>query len=221
VKRRIYLLFASGVVLAVLTVLFSNGFNSKHKNIASAANTGTNSSIALNVSVNPIYMATEPSDLYKNADLVFTGKYVKDNKAFVTHDIITTEATFHVNKILKGSISKKELNDGLNIQYYGGEMLLGDYLDQLDKNDARNTDLAKKYTENDRKTKNVTVLLKHQANKAKDKNTEYLIFVSHNSSTNTYRVLADEFGMRKIDNQGNVFNPGTNQFEKVDFYPTK
>jgi hypothetical protein len=58
--------------------------------------------------------------------------------------------------------------------------------------------------------------------KNKGQNTEYLIFVSHDSSANTYHVLADEFGMRKIDNQGNdVFNPATNQFEKADFYPTK
>jgi hypothetical protein len=63
--------------------------------------------------------------------------------------------------------------------------------------------------------------VEYQANKTKDKNTEYLIFVSHDSSTNTYQVLGDEFAMRKIDNQGNVFNPATNQFEKLDFYPTK
>jgi hypothetical protein len=169
----------------------------------------------------PQYLTVDPNELYKMADLVFTGKYIKINKAFLTHDIITTEATFHVNKVLKGRISKRELNDGINIQYYGGEMVLGDYLDQLDKHDARNSDISKNFTENERKTKKVTTTVEKQANKTQDKNTEYLIFVSLDSSTNTYRVLGDEFAMRKIDNQGNVFNPATNQFEKVDFYPTK
>jgi hypothetical protein len=148
-KRKIYLLLAGVVVLSVICVLFSNNLNSKVKNTASAAKTSgvadttittnttnTKSYIAFNVEMDPEYHTTNPNELYKMADLVFTGKYIKDNKAFLTHDIITTDATFHVNKVLKGNISKQELNDGLNIQYYGGEMSLGDYLDQLDKHDA-------------------------------------------------------------------------------------
>lgn len=221
-KRRIYLFLASCVVLMVLVVLLSSGFNRTPKSTTDTkATMNTNSNLAFNVEVQPLYEVITPSSLYNKADLVFTGKYVKDNKAFVAQDTIKTEATFHVNKILKGSISKQELKDSVNIQYYGGEMLLGDYLDQLDKQDARNLDLIKSYTENDRKTKKVTTTTEKQANKTKNKNTEYLIFVSYDSSTNTYHVLGDEFAMRKIDDKGNIFNPATNQFEKVDFYPAK
>ncbi len=165
------------------------------------------------------YRATTPNDLYDIVDTVLVGKYVKSNRNMVAGSLIFTESTLKVTKVIKGSITDAQMKNGINIRYVGGEMMLGDYLNGLDE-ERRNDPKKGTFTQEERKTKKVVQTIKYPANADKDRNCDYLIFLTQNP--NDINVVAcDGYGMRKIDKDGNVFNLDTGAYEAVDFYSKK
>ncbi|WCK53319.1 hypothetical protein PP175_18310 [Aneurinibacillus sp. Ricciae_BoGa-3] len=171
----------------------------------------------------PDYIATSVDKLYQEASVVIVGKFEKDNKSFVDHDTIETESHMKVTKLLKGSLTDSEMKNGIDIVYYGGEVTLDTYLKNKtpvpEKVDSKGiVHKPKQYSKQERETEKVVYKVEQQANKDKDKNSEIMVFLSRNPAPNNYFVLADAFGYRKINNKGEVFNPITNSYEKVDFY---
>lgn len=161
--------------------------------------------------------------MYQEADIVLVGKFEKDNRSFVDQGTIETESHMKIIKLLKGTLTDSEMENGIDIVYYGGEMTLDTYLnnappvpDKVDSNGILHR--QKQYSKQERESQKVVYQLEHQANKDKDKNSEIMVFLSRNPAPNNYFVIADEFGYRKINNKGEVFNPRTNSYEKVDFY---
>lgn len=161
--------------------------------------------------------------MYQEADIVLVGKFEKDNKSFVDHGTIETESHMKINKLLKGTLTDSEMENGIDIVYYGGEMTLDTYLnnappvpDKVDSNGILHK--QKQYSKQERESQKVVYTREYQANKDKDKNSEIMVFLSRNPAPNNYFVMGDAFGYRKINDKGEVFNPDTNSYENVDFY---
>jgi hypothetical protein len=128
-----------------------------------------------------------------------------------------------ITKVLKGTLTDSEMKNGIDIVYYGGEVTLDTYLNntppdpiKVDSNGVVHK--PKQYSKQERESEKVVYTREQQANKDKDKNSELMVFLSLNPSPNNYLVIADAYGYRKINNKGEVFNPVTNSYEKVDFY---
>ncbi|MDF2557389.1 MAG: hypothetical protein K0R71_1217 [Bacillales bacterium] len=160
--------------------------------------------------------------MYQKASVVIIGKFEKDNKSFVDNGTIKTESHMKISKLLKGTLSESELKNGIDIVSYGGEVTLDTYLNNtLPVSDKSNSNgvvqKTQQYSKQEREFEKVVYKLEHQANKDKDTNSEIMVFLSRNPAPNDYFVIADEFGYRKINNQGEVFNPSTGSYENVDF----
>jgi hypothetical protein len=163
--------------------------------------------------------------LYKKSQVVLVGKFEKDNKSYVDdHDAIETESHMKITKLLKGHLTDLEMKHGIDIAYYGGEVTLGTYLKNATpvptKIDSKGVvHRPKQYSNQELESEKVVYKVEKQANADKDKNSEIMVFISRNPATNHYFVLGDAFGYRKINNKGEVFNPATNSYERVEFYP--
>jgi hypothetical protein len=182
---------------------------------------------AFTITTYPEYSANASSvyKMFQSASVVLVGKYEKDNKSFVERDLIETESHIKVTKVLKGTLTDSEMKNGIDIVYYGGEVTLDTYLNNTtpvpEKVDSKGVvHKPKQYSKQERESEKVIYKLEQQANKDKDKNSEIMVFLSRNPAPNNYFVQADAYGYRKINNKGEVFNPDTNSYEKVDFYPT-
>ncbi|WP_028401921.1 hypothetical protein [Ectobacillus panaciterrae] len=182
---------------------------------------------AFAISFHPNYIEAVSSiyKMYQAADVVLVGKFEKDNKSFVDHDLIETESHMKITKLLKGTLTDSEMKNGIDIVYYGGEVTLDTYLnntppapDKVDSNGILHK--QKQYSKQERESQKVVFKPEQQANKDKDKNSEIMVFLSRNPAPNNYFVMGDAFGYRKINNKGEVFNPITNSYEKVNFYST-
>jgi hypothetical protein len=149
------------------------------------------------------------------ASVVIVGKFEKDNKSFVDHGSIETESHMKILKVLKGTLTDSEMKNGIDIVSYGGEVTLDTYLNNTTQEHNK---VEKQYSQKERETQKVVSQPEHQANKDKDKNSKVMVFLSRNPAPNNYFVIADEYGYRKFNNNGEVFNPITNSYEKVDFY---
>ncbi|MGG5252768.1 hypothetical protein ACQYAD_04620 [Neobacillus sp. SM06] len=161
--------------------------------------------------------------MYQHAPVVIVGKFEKDHKSFVDQNFIKTESHMKIIKVLKGNLTDLEMKNGIDIVYYGGEVTLETYLNnttpeptKVDSNGVVHK--PKQYSKQERESEKVVSTPEQQANKDKDKNSEVMVFLSRNPAPNNYFVFADEFGYRKINNKGEVFNPITNSYESVEFY---
>lgn len=207
------------VAIVALLSLISCSYQSK----ASSNTAGMKT--AFTIASHPQYIVTSVDKMYQEASVVLVGKFEKDNKSFVDHDTIETESHMKVTKVLKGTLTDSEIKNGIDIVYYGGEVTLDTYLKNAtpvpEKIDSKGVvHKPKQYSKQERESEKVVYKVEQQANKDKDKNSEIMVFLSRNPAPNNYFVLADAFGYRKINHKGEVFNPVTNSYENVDFYPT-
>lgn len=227
-----------GILFAILlTCVFVWNFNNitfketaasvKSKSMKNETISGTTAGMktAFTISSHGDYIKAVSSayTMYQEADVVLVGKFEKDNKSFVDQGAIQTESHMKITKVLKGSLTDSEMKNGIDIVYYGGEVTLDTYLNNTppapDKVDSKGiVHKQKQYSKQERESQKVVYTLEQQANKDKDKNSEIMVFLSRNPAPNNYFVIADAFGYRKINNKGEVFNPTTNSYEKVDFY---
>ncbi|CRK84861.1 hypothetical protein [Neobacillus massiliamazoniensis] len=211
------------VLIIVAIVAFLSLISCSNQSNASSNTAGMKT--AFTIASHPDYIATTVDKMYQEASVVLVGKFEKDNKSFVDHDTIETESHMKVTKVLKGTLTDSEMKNGIDIVYYGGEVTLDTYLKNAtpvpEKIDSKGVvHKPKQYSKQERESERVVYKVEQQANKDKDKNSEIMVFLSHNPAPNNYFVLADAFGYRKINHKGEIFNPVTNSYEKVDFYPT-
>lgn len=137
--------------------------------------------------------------------------------------VLQYKSHMKVVKVLKGNLSDSEMKNGIDIVSYGGEVTLDTYLNNTtpEPNKIDNNGVVhklKQYSEQQRESEKVVYKIEQQANKDKDKNSDVMIFLSHNPAPNNYFVIGDGYGYRKINDKGQVFNPDTNAYENVDFY---
>jgi hypothetical protein len=206
-------------------VAFLSLISCSNQNIASSNTAGMKT--AFTIASMPDYSRDVATvyTMYQKAPVVLVGKFEKDNKSFLDQGSIKTESHMKITKVLKGALTDSELKNGIDIVHYGGEVTLDIYLNntppdpvKVDSNGVVHE--PKQYSKQERESEKVVYKLEHQANEDKDKNSEVMVFLSRNPAPNNYFVIADAFGYRKINNKGEVFNPDTNSYEKVDFYPT-
>lgn len=154
------------------------------------------------------YKSIKPKDLYKDADLVIEGNYIKDNKCYVTdYSAIVTEANFEVSKVIKGNYT----SNNININYYGGIVSVGEYMKSQTKEQ-----LAKKGISDLSTAQLSNQTVEYLVEDAKvDVNTKdsYVIFLSYNTEKDYYFVLSDGYGMRKLSNNKELYNPDTKKFD--------
>lgn len=154
------------------------------------------------------YKSIKPKDLYKDADLVIEGNYIKDNKCYVTdYSAIVTEAKFEVSKVIKGNYT----SNNININYYGGIVSVGEYMKSQTKEQ-----LAKKGISNLSTAQLSDQTIECLTEDAKvDVNTKdsYIIFLSYDAEKDYYFVLSDGYGMRKLANNEEIYNPDTKTFD--------
>lgn len=154
------------------------------------------------------YNIEKVEDLYKEAELVIVGSYIKDNKCYITGPkAITTNAEFEVKEVLKGEYNSNKID----ISYYGGTMLLGEYIecqtedqlrkkgwDKLSKDELANKTISYSVDET-----GVNVL----------KNKEYVIFLKYSKEKGAYAVLSDGYGMREVSEDNKMYNLDTKTFD--------
>jgi hypothetical protein len=215
----------------IISVIFwrSNGLNqtvssnNEHKTAQSINKLPT--ALTLNMASDSDEGGIDIEEVYKSAAVVFVGKYLGDNRVFSIGDHINTEASFEVTKVLKGNIpSDRMKNNIVKVQYYGGEVTLDEFYNNMTnqmKNDPKNK--IGSIPVETRKKEKVVQYVKKQSLKDKTKNQEYLVCVSDNPVNSMqpnpyYFNLFQEYGISKVDANGNVYNPDTQTFRKVSFY---
>jgi hypothetical protein len=213
------------VLIIVAIVAFLSLISCSNQSNASSNTAGMKTAFTIVSHADYTKDAATVYTMYQHAPVVLVGKFEKDNKSFVDHNSIETESHMKITKVLKGNLTDSEMKNGIDIVYYGGEVTLDTYLNnttpdptKVDSNGVVHK--PKQYSKQERESEKVVYKVEQQANKDKDKNSEIMVFLSRNPAPNNYFVLADAFGYRKINNKGEVFNPVTNSYEKVDFYPT-
>jgi hypothetical protein len=160
---------------------------------------------------NADYVSTSVPDLYKGADLVIVGNYVKDKSTYVfENSLIVTKSEFNVKEIKKGSYDKSQIV----IDYYGGEMSIGKYMEKLDKETLKKSGYDK-LTESEKKEKKIK-MEGLQAFANPNKTSDFLIFLSFSKEKNMYFVMSDGYGMREMKN-AKAFNVDTKSYEEVKF----
>lgn len=225
-------------ICATLTILVISAFfwkfnssnqtpksNNEHKTAQDIKNLPT----ALKIQTSADYKVNgaDIEEVYKSksAAVVFVGKYLGDTRTFSIGDHINTEAAFQVTNVLKGNIpSDRMSNNIVKVQYYGGEVTLDEFYNNMTidmKNDPKNT--LKSIPVETRKKEKVVHYVEDQSLRDKTKNQEYLVFVSDNPvnpmQPNPYYFnLFNESGIRKVNQNGEVYNPSIKTFEKVSFY---
>lgn len=213
--KKIFITFA--IILLVISGIFITYYIANNKTLDKIAETNNQENSKADYQVNKAdyqvtrksdYKSTKPEDLYKDADLVIEGKYVKDNKCYVTdYSAIVTEAKFEVSKVIKGNYTSKNIN----INYYGGTVSVGEYI----KNQTAEQ-IAKKGISDLSTAQLSNQTVEYIVEDAKiDANTKdnYIIFLSYNAENNYYFVLSDGYGMRKLSNNKEMYNLDTKTFE--------
>jgi len=156
------------------------------------------------------YVATNTEDLFEIADLVIVGKPISNNKVYATNSLIVSESTFKINEIKKGEYSDKKIA----VQYYGGEMPIGEYMASLSKEQIEKRGYDK-LTASEKKEKNIAMKHSKMSAKTNDKS-DYLIFLSYSKEDNRYFVLCDGYGLREVKNE-KAFDIDKDSFEDIGF----
>lgn len=147
-------------------------------------------------------IGTWPEELYKHADLVIIGKYVKNNKCFAKKlGMIVTESEFKVSKVLKGNYSLPKIN----LNYYGGTVPLKEYINSLVHSQIikRGYDKLTEAEIDGKTMENAGLKVYSDA--------EYVIFLSYDE-TDGYFVMCDGYGMREVKG-GKIYNLDTKTFD--------
>ncbi len=217
-----------GVIVLVVSSIVIYNKSTDNKSVLSEQNNSDTSfnddssdgELVFEISVESDYVSTSADDLYESADVVIVGKYVKDNKTVANDGArITTESVFNIRNVVKnnGEIAKNE--NKISISYYGGEVNLEEYVNVLSPEQVKKQGLdgLTAQEKKDGKVKYRTSRDELLTNKDKDTTKNYLIFLSYDSSTDTYFVLSEGYGMRQIDENDNVYNIDTGEYESVSF----
>lgn len=226
-KNKFMMGLSTILVLIALAIYFNGGVfeNGKDKLNSSSDSesvftdindTGSSKSVYV-IAEESDYRAIHPKDLYKQADVVIIGNYVTDNSISVGEaNKIITESSFNIKEVIKGGNLLNSYNN-IDIEYYGGEVSIEDYVDHLDPDQIKKRGYDKLTEEEKRVSKIKYVPYKETllTNREKDTTKDYMIFLSYDETNNKYFILSEGYGMREIKEDDMLFNPDTQTFEKT------
>ena len=158
------------------------------------------------------YVAKSPQDLFNNANLVIIGEYVSDAKSYVTYySAIVTDATFKVTKVLKGKYEA----DTINVTHYGGIVSASEYLSKQSEEELNKLGIDKSSISKYSSEK--VEWINDEFGIYKETGKKYVLFLSYDQENNSYFVLADGYGMRRLSDDGYMYNLDTKSYDtKLD-----
>lgn len=156
------------------------------------------------------YRISQPEDLYEEADLVIIGQYQGEKETFaqeVTGRPLTI-GTVKVESVLKGSVEEETVS----IRFIGGEISLQEYAAQKDEETLKKMGI----TEARLRSREMVVMKFDTAVDARE-GERYLLFLRSAPEYDYYGVMADAYGMRRLDEQDKALNPDNGLYEKISF----
>lgn len=156
-------------------------------------------------------ISTDQKSMFEAADVVIEGIYDGTISTSATEigQIISVGKISHI-KMIKGSeISEKELK----ISYYGGVLKVSDFLKQVGPEYSLNYRFEN-LTEDEADNKYIGIKPNEFSANPKQ-GLKYLIFLAYDEITGEYFVLCDGYGIREINNYGEVWNIDLSEFEKI------
>lgn len=147
-------------------------------------------------------IGTWPQELYKHADLVIRGKWIKNNKCWVEDPhMVYTSDKFEVLEVLKEEYSSKEID----ITYHGGVVPLKEFVEKLDEASKIKFGFDQ-FTKQEMEGK-----MWEESSLKVYQDAEYIIFLSYDE-TKEYFVMCDAYGMRETKG-GKIYNITTKKFD--------
>lgn len=168
------------------------------------------------------YAVMFPEDLYKEARLVVTGRYLGDERVYGQEDTgrPVTVGKLEVETVYKGEAE----SETIPIRFYGGTISLREHYAAYslggDKRSLKEfikeipawmyiSRLRNKYTE------------KYDTQVDAQKGQEYLLFLSFDEEAGVYQVLADAYGMRPLDEGGKAYDPYSKSYQPLPAFLTE
>lgn len=180
----------------------------------------TNENVLSNIYMEMDYAIGSPKDLFDNSTIVITGTFLKLNHSFAK-DLgrVATETDVAITRVLKGSITE----DTIKVCYYGGKVSANEFAKSLKPEQyeklgitVETTGDSKEYKINGKNAENNYVSMERGEYQVKPStNTEYLMYLYHDTKTNQYYILSDSLGCREIK-ENKAKNPDTLVFESID-----
>lgn len=159
---------------------------------------------------NDYAIPTDAASMLEEADLVVEGVYDGTVSTYATKlgQIISVGKISNL-KVVKGGVSENELE----ISFYGGSMSVYEYMTQISTERAENMGFDE-LSEEEAKTKYIGVPLdKYAANPNEE--TSYMFFLSYDEETGEYFVVCDAYGMKEVNENGEVWNIDSSEFEAL------
>ncbi len=159
------------------------------------------------------YRCIYPEDLYKNADLVISGRYLRDTEVYGQEGTGTpqTVGTVQVETVYKGEVQ----GDTIPIRFTGGTISLREYVakrpaDSLEKQGLSGIVSTLVMA---RLGSKITVAFDTAVNAQAQQ--KYLLFLSYDEEEGVYQVLSDAYGMRPLNAEGEAYDPMTKAYRAV------
>lgn len=157
-------------------------------------------------------ISTDQKSMLEAADAVIEGIYDGTISTYATEtgQIISVGRISNIQIIKgEGEITEKELN----ISYYGGALTVSEFLKQVGPEHSLKYGFETSTLD---EADNRYIGMKPNEFSAKPKQgLKYLIFLSYDEITGEYFVLCDGYGIREINNDGEVWNIDLSGFEKI------
>ena len=157
------------------------------------------------------YIAVELDDMMEHADLVVRGTYLgeTDGRPQIVFGMPLSYGQLEVAQILKGSC-----DDILTFSYLGGEVNLRDVLNEMEKRESWPDSWFKSLKSSDPKNNRIyrAVDGPHIVHPKVGK--EYLVFLVYNK-TESYMLCSDVYSFREINEDGQVYNPITKNYDTI------
>ena len=159
------------------------------------------------------YAVMFPEDLYKEARLVVTGRYLGDERVYGQKDTgrPVTVGKLEVKTVYKGETESGTISLREHYAAYslgGDKRSLKEFIKEIPAW-AYISRLGNKYTE------------KYNTQVDAQKGQEYLLFLSFDEETGVYQVLADAYGMRLLDEGGKAYDPYLKSYQPLPAFLTE
>ncbi len=159
------------------------------------------------------YRYVYPEDLYRNADLVISGRYLREKEAYGKDGtgIPLTIGETEIGTVYKGNTEEKTIP----IRFTGGTIPLREYVakrstDSLEKQGLSGIVSTLALSRNGNK---VTVEFDTAVDAREQQ--EYLMFLTYDTEKEVYQVLSDAYGMRPLNAEGEAYDPMAKEYRTV------
>lgn len=162
------------------------------------------------ISFSADYVWTSEKDLFENSDVVLIGNYKDTINTHYERSRFITTGCIDIERIIKGSVD----SNNISIDYYGGKMSVSEFISVTGKN------VAKQYISDDLSDPIVTERYIGELTTGASVNAQtshkYLIFLSYDPNTSQYFVMADGYGMRKINDEGKAWDIDSQSYVDIE-----